>query len=51
MVDMLDGLTLGDYGLEVGEDFDKASKEDKAKNNSVVFRLFKNYIKKTYKMK
>lgn len=41
MVDMLDGLTLSDYGLEVGEDFDKASKEDKAK----IIQLYLDYLK------
>lgn len=30
MIEMLDGITIADYGLEIDENFDKASKEDQA---------------------
>lgn len=31
MIEMLDGITLNDYGLEIDDDFEKASKADKEK--------------------
>ena len=44
MVEMLDGITLADYGLEIDKDFDKASKKDQL----AVTEMYLNHLKENY---
>ena len=44
MVEMLDGVTLEDYGLFVDEHFDKAKKKDK----EAIVQMYLNYLKENF---
>lgn len=44
MVEMLDGITLEDYGLEIDSEFDKSKKDDKTK----IIEMYLNYLKSNY---
>lgn len=44
MVEMLDGITLEDYGLEVDEKFDKAKKKDQL----CIVQMYLDYLKENY---
>ena len=44
MVDMLDGINLPDYGLEIDEDFDKAKKSEKEQ----IIQMYLEYLKSNY---
>ena len=44
MVEMLDGITLEDYGLEIDENFDKAKKKDK----EAIIQMYLEFLSKNY---
>lgn len=44
MVEMLDGINLPDYGLEIEEDFDKATKKEKEE----IIQMYLEYLKNNY---
>ena len=44
MIDMLDGITLADYGLPIDEDFDKASDKDK----TAIIQMYLEFLNKRY---
>ena len=44
MIDMLDGITLADYGLPIDDDFDKASDKDKV----AIIQMYLEHLKNNY---